>query len=320
MRPVLGKPLRRVKPPVRHPLRKLTGAAAQISADSANAKASVMNALPADGHAAALAVLHAEKPLRIWSLIVTIFGDLVMDQGRVAEPPAMWVAPLLNLLELLGIDGALARTNFSRLVANGTLARTKSGRNTFYRPSETSRREFLAAADRIYGRRQPALSPRLTLAVIDRCKDRSKARTALEKAGFTMIAPTVALGPESATAGPIPAGAILSMAHPSPALSAAADDAWNLSGLNAAYRKFINNFSNLSQAELVPVAAVATRIIAVHQFRRLILREPPLAAGLLPSPWHGEEARALFEAICRRTNSAVQQWINDTSFYGQPSP
>lgn len=278
-----------------------------------------MNALPADGHAAALAVLHAEKPLRVWSLIVTIFGDLVMDQGRVAEPPAMWVAPLLNLLELLGIDGALARTNLSRLVANGTLVRTKSGRNTFYRPSETSRREFLAAADRIYGRRQPALSSSLTLAVIDRCKDRRKARTALEKSGFTMIAPTVALGPEAASADRVPVGTILSTAHPSPSLSEAANVAWSLSGLNQAYQNFIKDFNGLAQAEIAPVAAVATRIVAVHQFRRLILREPPLAAGLLPLPWHGEEARALFDTICTRTNITVQQWISDTSFYGQPS-
>ena len=276
--------------------------------------------ISAQGHAASLAALHAEKPLRVWSLIVTIFGDLVMDEGRLADPPTMWVAPLLELLELLGIDGALARTNLSRLVANGTLTRSKAGRNSFYRLSDASRREFTQAANRIYGRELLPPATSLILAVIDQCKDRNRARALLQEGGFAMIGPTAGIVPRLAGNMRLPPGAIHAVAAPSDSVREAAAQAWALPALNKAYVKFLQDFNRLrSEAIESPAAAATARIVMVHQFRRLALRDPGLAPDFLPRQWHGAEARGLFDDISHRLAPFLRQWLDEAGFYRQPA-
>ena len=135
-----------------------------------------------------LDALHADKPLRVWSLIVTIFGDVVMRQGRDRAPGPIWIGPLLLLLERLGVDSGLARTSLSRLVANGVLERDKAGRNTFYRLTPASaagirargRQDLRAVARprprRASGSRSPIAPP------IGR-----GARAALEADGFPLL-------------------------------------------------------------------------------------------------------------------------------------
>lgn len=274
---------------------------------------------PSSSYQPALTALHAEKPLRVWSLIVTVFGDLIMERGMKADPPTMWIAPLLDLLELLGIDGALARTNFSRLVANGTLLRTKSSRNTFYRLSDSSRAQFMTAAQRIYGRDGAAPATHLTLTVIDRCKDRGKARAALLEAGFTMIAPTVGLAPRTIAPESLPPETIITAAIPSIALRQAAAEAWHIEELSQAYHRFIRNYASLDSAvSLSPSEAVSARIAMVHQYRRLVLRDPHLTPELLPQGWAGQEARALFTRACQKLDAGSARWLEDTGFYRQP--
>jgi phenylacetic acid degradation operon negative regulatory protein len=78
-----------------------------------------------------LDALHADKPLRVWSLIVTIFGDIVMRRGRDADPAPIWTGHLLDLLQCLGVDAGLVRTSLSRLVANGVLVRERAGGTRF---------------------------------------------------------------------------------------------------------------------------------------------------------------------------------------------
>lgn len=42
-------------------------------------------------------------------------------------------------------------------------------------------------------------------------------------------------------------------------------------------------------------AAFLARLLLVHEFRRLVLRDPFLPAALLPAGWAGPEARATFD-------------------------
>lgn len=254
-------------------------------------------------------------PFRVWSLIVTIFGDIVMDRGTIAEPEPVWIAPVLDLLALLGVDAAAARTNFSRLVANGTLMRDKTGRNTFYRLSPGSRADFSKAATIIYGRDLPHHTGHFALAIIDRAQDRAAARAHLSRSGFRFITPGAAILPERELDPPptLPVGVIPARAAASPAIAGAAREAWQLDMLAQNYRWFLGEFADLRQggAALDPTSAVARRVLLVHHFRRLILRDPLLSDENLPADWPGTSARYLFDTGLEALAALSEVWLRD---------
>lgn len=257
-------------------------------------------------------LLHAETPLRVWSLIVTIFGDAVMNRGTIAAPEPIWIAELMALLDLLGIEAGIARTNLSRLVANGTLERDKAGRNTFYRLSPASRADFAEASKRIYAQTPAKPTGLFQLVTIDRCDNRAVARERLESLGFRFLASTVALRPEHAGKDEpaMPPGAIFARAACSPAVTEAARDIWQIDDLNAGYQRFDAAFGRLCAGPAPePAEAMALRTIAVHLYRRLVLRDPLLPAGALPTDWAGARARALFAALNERLYPASEHWL-----------
>lgn len=257
-------------------------------------------------------LLQAETPLRVWSLIVTIFGDAVMNRGAIPEPEPIWIAELMALLDLLGIDAGIARTNLSRLVANGTLERDKAGRNTFYSLSPTSRADFAEASKRIYAQAPASPAGLFQLVTIDRCDNRAAARKRLEVAGFRFMAPTIALRPEHAgkDASEMPSGAILARAACTPTLTETAREIWQIDDLNAGYRRFEAAFRGLhARPEPEPAEAIALRTIAVHLYRRLVLRDPHLPPEALPTDWAGVRARTLFATLNEQLYPASEHWL-----------
>ena len=90
--------------------------------------------------------LHEEGRPRVWSLVVTIFGDAVAPRGgRIAT------ARLGEVTARIGVGEGALRTALSRLVADGTLERDRIGRASFHRLSGAAAREVAAASPVIYG-------------------------------------------------------------------------------------------------------------------------------------------------------------------------
>jgi phenylacetic acid degradation operon negative regulatory protein len=262
-----------------------------------------------------LDALHADKPLRVWSLIVTIFGDIVMRQGREPDPARIWTGHLLDLLERLGVDAGLVRTSLSRLVANGVLVREKSGRNTFYHLSRGSTAEFATASELIYGRKLPNPTGALSLAAIDRVPDRTSARISLERDGFRFLSTTTALKPmhqHKPFAG-VPAHCILAETPATGESAVAVRDLWRIDELHMAYLDFIACFAG-KPAELSPDAAIIARVVLVHRMRRLLLRDPFLPATALPADWAGDEARRVFAAQLQTVYAPSERWLTMNGF------
>ena len=261
-----------------------------------------------------LEALHADKPLRVWSLIVTIFGDVVMRQGADLAPGPIWIAPLLDLLERLGVDPGLARTNLSRLVASGVLEREKAGRNTFYRLTPASAAEFARAARRIYRDPYPEPASAFDLAILDRAPDRAAARARLEAAGFRFASPHLALTPSRGEPNPEIPGAIWAKAQPEGEALALARSLWKIDALQAHYADFLARFSAYADAPLTPEAAIIARVAAVHRWRRVALRDPGLPPAALPADWAGPEARRGFERLLAAVSGPSETWLAATHF------
>lgn len=255
---------------------------------------------------------HAKRPVRAWSLIITLYGDAIVPRGG-----SLWLGSLSEIMALFRIDAGHVRTAMSRLTADGWLEREKAGRNSYYRLTQREEGSFIAATRRIYFTHTPAFDGRLRLALLGPgVDDRSAAKPALERAGFAALTPTtyVAFADPSP---PLPDTEGLFLVHADPAddMHALAAAAWKLGPLAAAYRAFIARFTPLDKAlasskTLGDADALIARILLVHEFRRIVLRDPGLPEALLPPDWPGAAARDLAARIYRRLVAASEAFLD----------
>ncbi|PWB65282.1 MAG: phenylacetic acid degradation operon negative regulatory protein PaaX [Bradyrhizobiaceae bacterium] len=253
---------------------------------------------------------HERRPVRAWSLIVTLYGDAIVPRGG-----SLWLGALIEIMALFRIDAGHVRTAMSRLTADGWLAREKAGRNSYYRLSQTGEGSFAVATRRIYfsERRRDAGGLRLAL-LGPGVDDRSAVRPALEKAGFVALSPTVHV---AAGDRPIAAidGVFLLTVPADDTARAIAATAWRLAPTAEAYRGFIARFAPLAAALATSrdpkgADALVARTLLIHEFRRIVLRDPALPDALLPADWPEPEARALAARIYRRLAPAADAWLD----------
>jgi phenylacetic acid degradation operon negative regulatory protein len=275
---------------------------------------------PSVAHAMALAasaldritarLLKADPP-RAKSLCVSLLGDALQPHGG-----AIWLGDLIALLLPMGINERLLRTSVFRLVAEGWLHAERHGRRSLYRLSPQRARDMAHAAQRIYGSGEAPWDGDWTLVVIPRTSsnglaERTELRRALEWEGYGMVAPGVFAHPRArpdAAAGileslGIPDKALVLSAHDLPdtnalPLAALASQCWDLAGLAEQYREFTRQFAPVEKTvtgsqQASPAAAFAARMLLLHRWRRIVLHDPQLPAGMLPADWPGHAARAL---------------------------
>lgn len=89
--------------------------------------------------------LHDQGRLRVWSLIVTVLGDMAAPRKA-----AMPTARLGVLLDAMGVGRPAQKTALSRLVKDGLALREKTGRTSAYRFSEATWAETIKVEPLIY--------------------------------------------------------------------------------------------------------------------------------------------------------------------------
>jgi phenylacetic acid degradation operon negative regulatory protein len=270
-----------------------------------------------------------ERPIRAWSWIVTIYGDVVVPRGG-----ELALSSLLAICAALGIEGGVVRTALTRLAADGLIERRRVGRNSFHRLAPRMADEFARATERIYFATPQRWSGAWRLAILP-AGGEGPEREALRLAGYGDIAPNVLIAPLG-TGGrlysgrePLPGPAILldatGAAADGPAL---ATRAWNLARLAEDYRAFLATFAPLEAAFVAGSAvgdleALALRIRLVHAYRRIALKDPLLPDELLPAGWPGHEARRTCASIYRRVREPSERWLDRHGASAQgplPSP
>lgn len=245
--------------------------------------------------ASLLEQFHARKPTRVWSLIVTLYGDAIVPRGG-----SLWIGSLIEIMALFGIEAGHVRTAVSRLSSDGWLSSTKQGRASYYRLSHIGEDEFLRATQRIYSS-IPVRHGELRVALIGPAvADVAALRGELQGAGFAAVSPVIHVGighPPSSLQVP----GLFVLTPEGADKRALAATAWRLDEMAQAYRDFIAQFSplaaTLDRQVLKYDEALVARTLLIHAFRRLVLRDPGLPADLLPQDWSGAAARALASHI-----------------------
>jgi phenylacetic acid degradation operon negative regulatory protein len=196
----------------------------------------------------------------------------------------------------------------SRLAADGWLERRRIGRQSQYRLAPQGLETFRTASRQIYAARPPAWTGRFDLAV-------GQPGTSADLPGFGSLAPLVWLRPSGRVPPPVGDDLLLLSAEADPATARRlAGRAWPLAQTDAAYRRFLESFDPLDRAlaesGLDQAHAFVARILLIHDYRRIILRDPLLPPEILPPDWPGEAARALCAALYRRLLGSSERWLD----------
>jgi phenylacetic acid degradation operon negative regulatory protein len=92
--------------------------------------------------------------------------------------------------------------------------------------------------------------------------------------------------------------------------------AWNLQGLDESYRSFVDSYAPVlaqwqqADAALGDELAFLIRSLLIHDYRRLLLRDPELPGVLLPARWAGHEARRLCRELYRLLLPASERHLD----------
>ena len=251
------------------------------------------------------------EPSRTGSIVITVFGDAIVPRGG-----SVWLGTLLEFFGAIDIDSGVVRTAMSRLASDGWLERNKVGRNSFYRLNNKGRQTFDTATKHIY---DPPLSDwtgRFELLLIGNGEDRDAARAALENAGFGSPLPGVWVAPSGVPVPEEAAGAIrLEVSAEDDSGRRLLSESWPLDRTGDAYLKFMKTFEPLRAAlargtELSEAEAFTARILLIHHYRRVVLRDPLLPESLLPADWPGRAARELCGEIYRALLAPSEQWLD----------
>lgn len=252
--------------------------------------------------------------LRSNSLLITIYGDAIAPREQ-----AVWLGSLINLASLFDLSPRLVRTSAARLTADGWFDVERVGRRSYYGLSEQGLQRVRHADRRIYEFDQAAWDGRWTLALLDgtmRASVRQHLKRELLWEGFGQLAPGVFAHPRvdqdvlleilEAT-GTRKLVAILcadgTSGHSSHPIRSIMHETFRLASVDEAWTQFIARFEPaLSELPgLSEAAAFFVRTLLIHEYRRVLLRDPDLPEALLASDWPGRRARQL----CRELYAAL---------------
>lgn len=239
-----------------------------------------------------ITALHNEGRLRVWSLVITIFGDAVQHRGgRIAT------LRLQYLLERVGVEAGALRTALSRLTRDGWLLRDREGRNSFYRLSESGQAEVATAAVDIYRGASAGKTQTWTMA-----------HGAKIPIGGIEISASVWLVPAD-MAGNLPehicvSGVLSAVPEQYKKQILTPEHADALLALN-------NDVEALRGLDLTPLDAMAARMLLIHRWRRIVLRFPEILPELLPQDFMFSTPRQSVSQAYNQLTVASECWLEN---------
>ena len=272
---------------------------------------------------ALLRKLRRRDALRPGSLIVTVFGDAIAPRGG-----SVALAGLIRAGALFGVNERHVRTSVGRLAQDGWIEAERIGRVSFYRLSESGRRRFADATQRIYGESPAdwdghwtlvALPPRTTSE-----RERARVREEMTLLGFGQLQPGLFASPTRTPEDTLATLRELGVAEDvlvtrATTFGALADEriartAWDLEELGRRYRDFVALFETLEQAagaRTIPAdAAFVVRTLLIHEYRKIHLRDPLLPSSLLPAEFAGRRAGELCRSLYARLFQPAERYLS----------
>ena len=266
----------------------------------------------------------AQRPIRTGSLIVTVFGDSISPRGG-----TVWLGSLITALENFDINQRLVRTSVFRLAKEGWLTARQKGRRSYYSLTIEGRERFALATRRIYGEPQVDWSGEWCLVILPQLEtgERELIRKDLGWLGFgtfsgnLLALPVNDLGQlrkQLGELGHLDKIVVMSATTPEgrygDPVRKLVHDGWGLADLESRYLDFIAEFepvlAHLKRAGAVdPKTGFQIRTLLIHEYRKILLRDPWLPAELLPDNWHGTVAYQLCRDLYRAVYREAEEYL-----------
>ncbi|PWC34202.1 phenylacetic acid degradation operon negative regulatory protein PaaX [Azospirillum sp. TSO35-2] len=263
---------------------------------------------------------------RAKSLIITVYGDAVLPHGGSA-----WLGSLIELMALFGLSERIVRTSVFRLCKDDWLTNTQIGRRSFYRVTDSGKERFAAAERRIYAPLAREWDRGWDLLMVPPNALDGETRDALRRElvwqGFGAASATVYAHPNCDEAAMHRLLAELGIADKIVHMKASLDrtegfgalrdlvrGCWDIDQLERDYATFLDHFRPVWAAvdaadTLDPAVCFALRTLMIHDFRRILLRDPMLPPDLLPADWPGQESRMLTRNLYRRLAAPSEAFL-----------
>lgn len=266
--------------------------------------------MKADAFDQAITILTGETPPRVWSVIVTIFGDLAQTEGTTIPGPLLG-----QILAHIGIKPEAMRVALHRLRQDTWIETRKQGRSAHYSLTEYGHKTSRDASARIYTRTHDTdeawslvMLPPGTIA------EQSRRAIALQKRGFVNLGHGVFLGTtqgsERVEGALILQGALTNIPdwigpHVMPkGLDTAFDE---LSETVEQARPILATSDRPS-----PIQTAALRALLVHRWRRLVLRSPNVPDILFGPNWSGSRCRThVMELLETLPRPGIDELLSD---------
>lgn len=216
----------------------------------------------------------------VWSLIATVFGDMASPRGGVLSTEG-----LIRILGLVGVAPPAVRTALSRLVADGWLEGSREGRRSSHRMTQRADQETLLASRRIYALPRQDFDGLFDLAVLTggTASEKQALRLSLAAGGFGQLHMDCLVRPTFPNEDPLaPEEHLTVFTGAAPAGEDGARiiaQAYDLAAIANRHAEFLAAHGGLLSADLAgadPAAALAARLLLIHGYRRLALRDPQL--------------------------------------------
>ncbi len=258
-----------------------------------------------------------DKEISCKSFVVTFFGDLVSQHGG-----WIWMGSLIAALEPLGFSERLIRTSVFRLVQDDWLKVEKAGRKSFYAFTDSALRHYTKAARRIYANKTYSSDSRWLIVIptaVPEPKQQSFRRQ-LRWLGFSPLASGAFAHPSieseslnetlkelSLTDSVIVFSCETADQNSSQVLKNFVNKAWDLEALANGYKEFVEAYKPFREfiefadkktdMPLNDQEALHLRLLLIHEYRRILLKDHELPEAMLPANWPGYEACILVGKI-----------------------
>lgn len=252
------------------------------------------------------------------SLVISFFGDVVLPRGG-----QIWLGSLIKLLEPLGLSERLVRTTVFRLVKDEWLSAQAQGRRTNYKLTPSGKKRFEEASNQIYAGATPTWDKQWRIVMVVgelQALERERIKKAFYWQGFGQMNANCFIHPSADLLTSFSAmntggmsknlTKLLPLIASNPLFENSANDsaivhqAWDLGQLNRDYVNFVNKYKSLliylqkhKKPKISSEHYFLIRLLLIHDFRRLLLRDPELPQVLLPAKWPGHAARLLTKNV-----------------------
>lgn len=239
--------------------------------------------------------LHSEGRLRVWSLVITVFGDLVQHRGgRIST------ARLGRILQRVGVEKGAMRTALSRLGRDGWVHSERAGKTSIYRLSAAGIASFETATAQIYA---PVRTGDVGVWTLSLRLDAGNGDTVTLRPTDQMsgAADCVITGKLQSVSDRYKTG-LLAPSH------------------RCALEALARDIDTLRTPPADPLDAAAARMLLIHRWRRIVLRFEEIPEQLMPRESPLANPRARVAGVYSRLIPAAEAWLDDDSDGLEPLP